>query len=243
MPLGESLTNSLGQDTRLGHRSWACACFRWLNENELPPALDLRDCGWHLLSPSKQRRECVALADAAAMNPASWQRFLTRFGHADRRLIMLLGIAEPRDRARLLRFGFGEVLGMQHELKELEARALRLTELENMLPRFRQIGPLRLDLLARDAFVEGEPLVLHPREFGLLWRLSDKPGKPLSKRRLIEDVWHLRFVPETNSLAVHVSRLRGKLNSAGLGGLVETAPSGGYCLRPRETPMSAVASL
>ncbi|MDG2004203.1 MAG: winged helix-turn-helix domain-containing protein [Novosphingobium sp.] len=204
--------------------------FRWLNENELPPALDLRDCGWHLLSPRKQRSECVALADAAAMDPASWQRFLTRFGHADRRLIMLLGIAEPGDRARLLRFGFGEVLGTQHELKELEARALRLTELENMLPRFRQIGPLRLDLLARDAFVEGDPLGLHPREFGLLWRLSDKPGKPLSKRRLIEDVWHLRFVPETNSLAVHVSRLRAKLRIFEIADLLRTTRNGDYVL-------------
>jgi len=187
--------------------------FCWLNENELPPAMDLRDCGWHLLPTRKRRSECVALADAAAMDEASWQRFVTRYGHEDRRLIMLLGIAQPGDRARLLRLGFGEVLGMQLELRELEARALRLTELENMLPRFRQVGQLRLDLLAREAFVAGEALGLHPREFGLLWRLSDKPGKPLCKRRLIEDVWHLRFVPETNSLAVHVSRLRSKLDT------------------------------
>lgn len=204
--------------------------FHWLNENELPPALDLRECGWHLLSARKRRSECVALADAAAMEEASWLRFLNRYDHEDRRLIMLLGVAEPSDRARLLRLGFGEVLGMQLELKELEARALRLTELENMLPRFRKVGPLRLDLLAREAFVMGEPLGLHPREFGLLWRLSDKPGKPLGKRRLIEDVWHLRFVPETNSLAVHVSRLRAKLRLFGIADLLRTTRNGDYVL-------------
>jgi len=204
--------------------------FRWLNESDLPRSLDLRDCGWHLLSPRTRRTECVALADAAAMEAASWQRFLTRYGHEDRRLVMLLGVAEPVDRARLLRMGFGEVLGTQLELKELEARALRLTELEDMLPRFRQIGPLRLDLLSREAFVAGEPLGLHPREFGLLWRLSDKPGKPLGKRRLIEDVWHLRFVPETNSLAVHVSRLRAKLRLFDVADLLRTTRSGDYVL-------------
>lgn len=208
--------------------------FRWLNENELPPAFDLRECGWHLLSTRKHRSECVALADAASMHPASWQRFLAVYEHEERRLIMLLGIAEPTDRARLLRLGFGEVLGPQLELKELEARALRLTELENMLPRFRQVGPLRLDLLAREAFVAGEPLGLHPREFGLLWRLSDTPGKPLCKRKLIEDVWHLRFVPETNSLAVHVSRLRGKLRIFGIADLLMTTRSGDYVLTARE---------
>ena len=51
------------------------------------------------------------------------------------------------------------------------------------------------------------------------------------------------FVPETNSLAVHVSRLRGKLNTAGLEGLVETAPSGGYCLVPADTLMRTAAAL
>jgi len=204
--------------------------FRWLNENELPSALDLRGCGWHLLVSQKPRSDCVALADAASMEEASWQRFLVRFGHEDRRLIMLLGVAEPGDRARLLRLGFGEVLGAQLELREIEARALRLTELENMLPRFRQVGPLRLDLLAREAFVDGEPLGLHPREFGLLWRLSDKPGKPLDKRRLIEDVWHLRFVPETNSLAVHVSRLRAKMRYFGIADLLRTTRNGDYVL-------------
>jgi two-component system OmpR family response regulator len=204
--------------------------FRWLNENELPPALDLRECGWHLLASRRPRSECVALANAAAMDQPSWQRFLLSYGHEDRRLIMLLGIAEAADRARLLRLGFGEVLGAQLELRELEARALRLTELENLLPRFRQVGPLRLDLLAREAFVDGEPLGLHPREFGLLWRLSDKPGKPLGKRKLIEDVWHLRFVPETNSLAVHVSRLRAKLRLFSLADLLRTTRNGDYVL-------------
>jgi two-component system OmpR family response regulator len=204
--------------------------FRWLNENALPQSLDLRECGWHLLASRTQRSECVALADAATMDQAGWQRFLLSFGHEDRRLIMLLGINDASDRARLLRLGFGEVLGSQLELRELEARALRLAELEDMLPRFRQAGPLRLDLLAREAFVDGEALGLHPREFGLLWRLSDKPGKPLGKRKLIEDVWHLRFVPETNSLAVRVSRLRAKLRIFGLADLLRTTRSGDYVL-------------
>jgi len=47
---------------------------------------------------------------------------------------------------------------------------------------------------------------------------------------LRSDVWRLAFRPETNSLAVHVSRLRAKLRTAGLDGLVETRPDGGYRL-------------
>lgn len=115
-------------------------------------------------------------------------------------------------------------------LDEIDVRATRLIELEHMLPRFRTVGPMRLDLLAREAFVDGVPIGLHPREFGLLWRLAREPGTPLTKRRLMEDVWHLRFVPETNSLAVHVSRLRAKLRLFGIDALLQTTRAGSYVL-------------
>lgn len=144
---------------------------------------------------------------------------------------MLVGVDDAVDRARLLRLGFGEVAASDLRRPELEARAIRLAELEDTLPRYRQVGPLSLDLLAREAFSEDQPLGLHPREFGLLWRLADCVGKPVSKETLVRDVWRMGFVPETNSLAVHVSRLRGKLNLAGLGNLLETVPAGGYRLR------------
>ena len=38
----------------------------------------------------------------------------------------------------------------------------------------------------------------------------------------------LEFEPGTNSIEVHVSRLRAKLAFAGIHGLVETVPPGGY---------------
>jgi len=174
------------------------------------------------------------------MDEGRWNRFLALYGHEARRLIMLVGIEDPGERARLLRFGFGEVLSADLELNELEARALRLAELEHLLPRFRQVGRLRLDLLAREAFVKGEPLGLHPREFGLLWRLADQPGEPLSKRRLIEDVWHMKFVPETNSLAVHVSRLRSKLKFFELADLLQTTREGDYVLQEPEWTTSGI---
>lgn len=51
---------------------------------------------------------------------------------------------------------------------------------------------------------------------------------------MIEDVWHLRFVPETNSLAVHVSRLRSKLKLFGLAELLMTTASKEYVLQEPE---------
>ena len=206
--------------------------FRWLTENIVPPALDLRKCGWDLLPCTEPKAECVSVAHTIGMTPPRWVHFLSRHGRHARRLILLVGVNDAVDRARLLHMGFGEVTAQGLELAELEARAIRLAELEDTLPRYRRLGRLSLDLLAREAFADDSPLGLHPREFGLLWRLADTPGKPVSKQSLVKDVWRMGFVPETNSLAVHVSRLRGKLGTVGLDGLVETAPTGGYCLQP-----------
>ncbi len=218
--------------------------FRWLSANAIPPHLDLRGCGWGLLPDGGTVSESVGIVYARGMTPASWQGFLARHGRLGRRLTLLVGINDAVDRARMFRLGFGEVTDDQITLPELEARALRLAELEDTLPRYRRIGPLSLDLLAREAFVDERPLGLHPREFGLLWRLADTPGRPVDKQALVKDVWHMGFVPETNSLAVHVSRLRGKLNAAGLEGLVETAPGGGYCLAlPRVSPRAVARTV
>lgn len=217
--------------------------FRWLTANAIPPHLDLRDCGWSLLEDAYSADDCMGVAHARGMTPALWLEFLARHGRLARRLMLLVGIDDPVDRARMLRLGFGEVTSEAIALPELEARARRLAELEYTLPRYRRIGRLNLDLLAREAFVDERALGLHPREFGLLWRLADTPGRPVSKESLVKDVWRMGFVPETNSLAVHVSRLRGKLNSAGLEGLVETAPTGGYCLRPADALMRKTAAL
>ena len=208
--------------------------FRWLTANEIPPELDLRLCGWTLLNEADPTEECVAIAHGAGMTPVTWLAFMARHGRQARRLIVLVGIDDAVDRAHLLRRGFGEVASSDLQRPELEARAIRLTELEDTLPRYRHVGPLSLDLLAREAFTDDQPLGLHPREFGLLWRLADTPGKPVSKESLIRDVWRMGFVPETNSLAVHVSRLRGKLNLAGLEGLLATASTGGYYLQVAE---------
>ncbi len=97
-----------------------------------------------------------------------------------------------------------------------------------LIPRFVEAGDITLDLLHRDARVDDRWLGLHPREFGLLWRLAQEPGQRVSKRQLLADVWRISFEPETNSVAVHVARVRSKLQPFGLSRLVATHPEGGY---------------
>lgn len=99
-----------------------------------------------------------------------------------------------------------------------------------MIPRFREAGDVTLDLFHRDGRVDDRWLALHPREFALLWRLAEQPGQPITRQQLLAEVWRIHFEPETNSLAVHVARVRAKLEPFGLARLIGTHPDGGYFL-------------
>ncbi|WP_324261951.1 winged helix-turn-helix domain-containing protein [Altererythrobacter sp. H2] len=106
-----------------------------------------------------------------------------------------------------------------------------------LIPRQLSAGPLLLDLYHRDAWLQDRWLRLHPREFGLLWRLAESPRTSLSRTVLLRDVWRLRHEPETNTLEVHIFRLRRKLAAHGITGLVVTDPGGGYRLDAEAIPV------
>ena len=97
-----------------------------------------------------------------------------------------------------------------------------------LIPRFRQAGEITLDLFHRDGRVDDHWFALHPREFELLWRLSEEEGRRVTKQQLLMDVWRINYEPDTNSVAVHVARIRSKLEPLGLAGILATHPDGGY---------------
>lgn len=174
--------------------------------------------------------------------PGDWRRLV----HPAQ--VVAVGVECGEERAAMLAGGLGEALPSQVALGELSVRMERLALGVEALPRRRRIGPVVLDLLHRDANAEGRWLALHPREFALLWRLADAPGKRVPRERLLADVWRLAHVPETNSLEVHVSRLRAKLGAVKAAWLIETDPRGGYRIAPHLfeacwTPSRAVASV
>lgn len=107
-----------------------------------------------------------------------------------------------------------------------------------VMPRFLEVGDVTLDLFHRDGRVADRWLNLHPREFALFWRLAESPGIPVERQTLLREVWRLRFDPETNSLAVHISRLRSKLRAFELGTLIITTEDGSYLLDPPPGPSS-----
>lgn len=203
--------------------------FRWLSARALPWERDLRRCAWRLRTGAR-----IAADDAVLL---AVETPLARFDPAwltvsERRRLMVVGADDPARLADLFAWGCGDALASDVDIGELAVRAHQVYRLAQYLPRLLAYGRLTLDLMLRDAKAGGSRLGLHPREFALPWRLIEAEGSPLSAAELIAHVWQLTFRPETNSLAVHISRLRRKLAQAGLGAALETVPGGSYRLRP-----------
>ena len=76
----------------------------------------------------------------------------------------------------------------------------------------------------------GRPVPLLAREYALLLHLARHAGQPLSRTDLLRAVWRLDFDPGTNSVEVHMSRLRAKLDRGGARPLLRTVKGRGYML-------------
>ena len=203
--------------------------FQWLSTSpHIPIRWDLRLADWSMQHVLDERA-------TAGMLPVvlDWRRNsrLPRWqGVATPARVVAVGVDDPRERTFLLARGLGDAIGSRVTHVELEARVTRIGHRARALPRELHAGPVTLDLFQRDGRAGGRWLGLHPREFALLWRLAETPGASVTRAQLLRDVWRLERAPETNSLAVHVSRLRAKLHAARCGWLVRTEAQGSYCL-------------
>jgi len=75
-------------------------------------------------------------------------------------------------------------------------------------------GPLVVDLDRFVAEVAGEPVDLTRREFELLVYFLRHPGRVLTRKHLVKEVWKQYSSQENRTVDVHVARLRAKIGPA-----------------------------
>jgi two-component system, OmpR family, KDP operon response regulator KdpE len=101
-------------------------------------------------------------------------------------------------------FGMGELLA---RLRASERRAAPAEETAAVTT-----GAFTVDLAAKKvATREGAPVHLTPTEWHLVEMLVRHPGKLVSQRQLLQEVWGQRYEDETNYLRVYMAQIRRKL--------------------------------
>ena len=94
-----------------------------------------------------------------------------------------------------------------------------------------EVGPIRLDLDKQSVTVDGRAVHLTPHEYRILRLLALNPGKLLTHRAILQEVWGPAYGAESNYLHVYVSQLRRKLEpDPARPRYILTEPGAGYRL-------------
>ena len=102
-------------------------------------------------------------------------------------------------------------------------------------PDGQNVVSLRNFVIDRDRFVvftlDGERIHLPRKEFELLYKLAQHPGRVFSREQLLDTVWGSDVYVELRTVDVHVGRLRKALRQGGGDDPIRTVRSAGYALR------------
>ena len=107
-------------------------------------------------------------------------------------------------------FSFHEMLA---RVSARIARYEALTGAEERLEEIK-IKDLRIIVSSRQVFFAGSEIMLPNKEYELLLFLAQNPGKVFSKEQILDSVWGVDMYVEINTVAVHINRLREKIENS-----------------------------
>lgn len=146
-------------------------------------------------------------------------------------VIMLTSDQGEGQRIHGLDMGADDYLGKPFSIGELLARVrsvLRRVSI-SATPAAVTANGLEIDLVARQAFVDGGPVVLPRREFELLAFLATHPREAVTIADLLQRVWGSSADwQDKHTVAEHVRRLRGHIGDR----WIETVRGVGYRFEP-----------
>jgi DNA-binding response OmpR family regulator len=144
-------------------------------------------------------------------------------------VLAVSGPCEGSQRAAALRAGADDFLGMPFEPEELVARVLALARRAPLRSRYARAGAFAVDFTYHQVLVGGRRVALTLREFDLLAVLVDRSGEVVTRQELAGRATGPTKT-ESNSVDVHMSRIREKLGT--YAAQIETVRGIGYRLRP-----------
>jgi DNA-binding response OmpR family regulator len=146
-------------------------------------------------------------------------------------ILMLTARGELDDVVKGLEAGADDYLTKPFAFRELRAR------LQSLIRRAAgaaspqiQAGDLVLDMVSRDVRRAGRRILLTNKEYQVLEYLMHNSGRVLSRSMIEEHVWGYDYDGLSNTVDVHITRLRRKLDRPGQPSIIETVRGAGYRL-------------
>lgn len=132
-------------------------------------------------------------------------------------ILMLSAKAEEMDKIAGMMTGADDYLAkpfhpleLVTRIKSLLRRAYQYNRSSEKRDEIR-IGPLTIDSRTHTATVNGNDLHLTSKEFGILHLLASQPGRVMGAEEIFRQVWQEQYYDSNNTVMVHISNLRDKL--------------------------------
>lgn len=148
-------------------------------------------------------------------------------------IIMLTARGEIKDKESALDSGADDYLVKPFQPRELSARIRALLRRPRAVEKeVLQVGNLTMDTHGFKVSRAGHQLNLSKKEFALLELFMRHPGHVFSIDALIDKIWASEKEASPDTVRVHLTRLRGKVEIDGLPVLIKTIHGVGYKLDP-----------
>jgi len=136
---------------------------------------------------------------------------------SDAYVIMVTGRTDEVDRVVGLTVGADDYVTKPFSARELTARiaAMRRRPRATPDPEVWDFGPLRVDVAAREAVLDGGLVDLTKLEFDLLAKLASEPRRAFTRAQLLNAVWGSDWYGDDHVVDVHMGNLRKKLGESG----------------------------
>jgi two-component system, OmpR family, phosphate regulon response regulator PhoB len=144
-------------------------------------------------------------------------------------ILLLTAKTEEVDRVVGFELGADDYVTKPFSPRELALRVqaiLRRSSAEHPSSEVLERGSISLDTERHRCSVGDGEVALTAKEFRLLEALMSRPGRVLSRQRLLDDVWGSDITVTERTIDTHLKRLREKLGAAG--DQIETVRGVGY---------------
>jgi DNA-binding response OmpR family regulator len=135
--------------------------------------------------------------------------------HQNIPVIMLTSRDEEVDKIVALEVGADDYVTKPFSPRELAARVKAVLRRvgDKSAPKSPEISPftvgdITIDPRTRQVEVGGKPVTLTAKGFDLLWLLATHKGQVFTREELLQKVWGYDFYGDTNTVTVHIRRLR-----------------------------------
>jgi DNA-binding response OmpR family regulator len=166
-------------------------------------------------------------------------RKIKNIKNVDCKVLGICSTGNWRDKVNFLNNGGDDVISYPFPMQELIARIQSLLRRPiNYIDSRMYIGDIILDTRNKTVSVKEKDVDLRKKEYELLEYLMRNKNRTVSRCELLDHVWDYRSYTGSNTVDVHIKRIRDKILNKGI---IETVHGQGYRIKDRKNSITSLA--